>query len=55
MGLIKPKRCSEQHLFMNDDAMIMQDLMREFDRKRICVYFPARDTADGGLSPANNY
>lgn len=27
MGLIKPKRCFEHHLFMNDDAMIMQDMM----------------------------
>lgn len=34
---------------MNDDAMIMQDMMREFDRKRICISFPVRDTPTGAF------
>lgn len=48
MGLIKPQRCFEHHLLMNDDAITKQDI-REFNRKRICVSFPVRDTHGGPL------
>lgn len=30
---------SEHHLFMNDDAMITQDIMREFQRKEHLRFF----------------
>lgn len=53
MGLIKPQRRFEHHLLMNDDAMTKQDI-REFDRTRICVSFPVRDT-HGGLLLASDY